>query len=470
MYVLGENYHHHSWQYSRRDSETNITDPVLKTYLARIQTAMIFERQQQLSVQLNTGKLKFKTYLASATSQPEHRIEWNQFILIASESKGIDASYYTCLIQGMQAGGDSAIHLSRYLDIDKVVFPVIFSYGGLLQIFAVYLIDGPFPVIVRLSDPISYATHSGKLMLACWTKVLTSFTLDTIDMLQTKQSLPLQFENIGLSFKYFFKPILDFQNNCDLNYDYLNYGSRKINSLESMMSVYKRLSNVIDSDNYILYPVGMLSYPSSDSFFFQDIKDSLKKFFATHFEFKFQDMNSGCPVVVFPMLNNQWQITKPPQRLFKSYLYGVATSVKIMNEALVAHCDLRSPNVMWKEEINNTVSIRIIDFEDAVLIGSYFKPLSAHKDDKRYPFLDITTPVKITTFHNYWFLVALERWIYSPLKRFGDVMFQEDYEVMKLYAEKLASNENFDPQNYVNSLEIDIDDINLEENMKNLNI
>ena len=76
--------------------------------------------------------------------------------------------------------------------------------------------------------------------------------------------------------------------------------------------------------------------------------------------------------------------------------------------------------------------------------------------------------MKITTFHNFWFLIALERWVYSSFEFFGEAMGEENYEDMKSCAEKLASDENFTPQRYRTNLRVNIDDIQIEENIKKL--
>lgn len=437
----------HSWKTPAGGSETHINDPVLSKYLN-----LILKVEQTKDVEVTNGTLKMAMYLAGS-AKPEYRLQWKEFVVLASEAKGTEDFLIAGLAQGFQLGGDSSIRLSNYLDLQDAVVPVVLSNGTFLHIFAVYLLDGPFPVITALSDPICYLTPSGRLALSRWAIALSQFTLETISLLSNNSEPVREYRNIGLSFGYFFKPIINLAVERELNFDYLNHGSCRISVIESMMTAYKQISEIPDSKSYFLFPVGVLSYPSGDDPFFEDIKNFLAVFLSSKFKAKFKHLVSGCPLVVFPLLDRSWKMTKPVTFGHKkSYLLGIATAIKILNAARVAHCDLRPPNIMWKEVDGTNVSIQVIDFEDSYQFDIYFQLYSEIISDRRYPFYgEKAEMVKITSYHNYWYLVALKEWVLDGTigsESFSHLMTADNYNRIT-DAAKAMQTENYDPVNYM---------------------
>lgn len=236
------------------------------------------------------------------------------------------------------------------------------------------------------------------------------------------------------------------------------------------MNCYKCLFELNNSQKYFLFPVGVLSYPSHNTCFYGDVKGSLSIFFEKNFSHKFSYMKYGCLVLVFPKLDSNWKNTKPSTQYHSSYLTGVAMAIKMMNEARIAHFDLRASNIMWSEENIETVSIQFIDFEDAIPFGAHFKPYENHYYDKRYPFVHQRKPVRITDFHNNWFLVALVEWMKSSEDVFDEFMRLVDYDAIKSKVNQITSYESFDPvrcvndtENVMNEIMKSIESINIEE-------
>ena len=465
----------HTYSSPEDGSETRITDPVLNKYFTIIQKYLQLPNTS-LRFNVKKGRLSIKSYMASNSSKPEYRLEWeDKFILIASKAKSVEASHVVGLIQGMQLGTDGALFLSQFLPTEQVVVPVILCYGNFFHIFGVYLFGDNFPVITALSNPISYLDYEGRLDLARWTVVLTAFAQETIHLLQANNRQQIKtVDSIKLSLNYFFKPILNLGVDSIDEYDDLNNGSLQQSCLNTIMKCYKSLFELDNSQKYFLFPVGVLSYPSQNEDFYKDIKDSLTTFFQQNFKNKFSYMKYGCPILVFPKLDSNWKNTKPSSQFHLSYLTGVAMTIKMMNEARIAHCDLRASNIMWKEEIDETISIQIIDFEDAIPFDIHFKPYESHCYDKRYPFLHQTDPVRITSFHNYWFLVALVDWIKSSDDSFDEFMRKPKYNDIQSKANQITLYASFDPVSYVqnpdqimNELVNYFESVNLEEKESN---
>lgn len=195
------------------------------------------------------------------------------------------------------------------------------------------------------------------------------------------------------------------------------------------MLAYKRLSEVEDSDNFFLFPVGLMSYPADqfeDSFFF-NVRLGLNSFFNTYFRHKKELIRNGCPIIVFNLLDSSWKNNKPPEEFRRLYIDGIDRVVSILNSAEIAHLDLRPTNIMWKILDDNTLKIRVIDFEDSLPFNTIFYPYPNLLIDRRYPFFQQDHAHKITKSHNNWFLVAIRQWIESDIERFEDFMVDENY-------------------------------------------
>lgn len=418
----------HTWSYPAGGSETNIVHRYLESYLNIIHN--LSNQQLPLNTSVTTAGLTIPLHLASA-SKPEPRIELNGHILIASEAKGVESSHYPALTQGFEVGGDGAVYLRRFISLEDSVVPVILSYGTFFQIFAVYLLPENFPVMIELSGPISYLTLSGRLSLARWAVVLNDFYLQTINLLppvDLKKNKKMSVVKISLSQTLFYKPILNNFNDGDPT---IQYGSRLRSSVELLMLAYKRLSVIEEADKFFLFPIGLMSYPA-DQFsepFFNDIKSGLYQFFRRFFPRKVSLVASGCPVVVFNLLDSTWKNQKPPPQYSQSYLEGIEKAISMLNSAQIAHLDLRPTNIMWRIIDDTTLEIQVIDFEDSLPFNSFFHPYQAIAYDRRYPFFEQTSPQKITMDHNTWFSVAINHWIRSEVDTFEDFMNDpENYE------------------------------------------
>lgn len=423
----------HTWSFSTGGSESKICDPNLRWYLD-----LINQRVGVCNTFVRKDGLPFNTVLSKQTTKTEHRIQWGNYVLIASEAKSVDSSQYAALVQGMALGGDSSVHMWRCgLSTELAVSPVILSFSDCFCIFAVYLIPHCYPVIVQLSLPLSYLTFEGRCCLACWGIVLAGFAAKTVNSLKQLRSSdkPSSAALLGLYIapSLFYKPLrLSHKDVASDLENVLDGGSSLRATLESMMRVYQRLHAISRANSFFLFPLGVVLYPNLNSLSYGcGMREIMEICVGKHFPLCCEFLDYGCPVVVYEELNaDDWKNTKPPPDAAEAYVNGVKKAVEIMNQAEVAHMDLRPANIMWrsiKENESDTVKVdvRVIDLEDAVPFGFGIQCVNVLRQDPRYPVSleDEREFIQAAQYHNDWFAAAVEGWaLQVDYNRFEDFM------------------------------------------------
>jgi hypothetical protein len=410
----------HTWKYSSGGSETKINDPNLSKYLS-----MINDRVSKIVN--DTGVLKdalpFRLVLAKSSSKPEHRIQWNDHVVIASEAKGVEHSHYEALVQGLELGGDSSVNMWRCgLSEELAVTPVILSYGDCFQIYAVYLIPNCFPVIVQLSPPLTYLTFEGRCCIARWGIVLKDFAVGTVESLNQLTRSDGRRRNMKLGLyiapHLFFKPLQEFHKmGTDSGDCIVDMGSTLRANLESMMLAYHLIHNIENANQMFLFPLGVVSYPSFQSLSRDcELCSVMHVCISANFCGHVDLVKHGCPVIVYEELAtaNGWSNTKPSPDLVQSYVDCVTKAVGVLNAANVAHMDLRPANILWRVlgEDKTKVEIRVIDLEDSVPFGYYIRSVHILRRDPRYPVLlqDAREMIPAASYHNEWFCEAVASW------------------------------------------------------------
>lgn len=421
----------HTWRYSSGGSETHICNPNLSNYLSMINSRVGNNTTENTAV-INDS-LPFRLVLANQKSKSEQRIQWRDHVIIASEAKGVEHSHYAALVQGFEVGGDSSVNMWRCgLDTELAVTPVILSYGDCFCIYSVYLLPDCYPVIVQLSPPLTYLTLEGRCCLARWGIVLAKFALETIDILNKRlvgrdSSRKSKQPGLYIARGLFFKPLREFDTtrNCTLD-----LGSSLRTNLESLMLAYHRLHVVENSDRYILFPLGVIAYPSpqSESYDYR-IRDIMDTSIHNHFPHHNDLVRNGCPVVVYEELSSEWSNKKPPSDVVQSYVYNVHKAVEVLNEAKISHMDLRPANILWRIDpafdTKSEVEIRVIDLEDSVPFGFHIRCVDKLRNDPRYPVSvqDDRELIPATSDQNDWFGMAVASWAQrSDVNSFGDYM------------------------------------------------
>jgi hypothetical protein len=408
----------HTWKYSTGGSESNISDPNLSKFLSMINTRV---SEDVVDTAVLKDKLPFSLVLAKNSSKPEHRIQWGDYVIIASEAKGVEHSAYQALIQGLELGGDAAVNMwRRGLSTELAVVPVVLSFSHSLCICAVYLIPDCYPVIVELSPALSYLTLEGRCCIARWGIVLAQFAVQTVGILKLSQvnrmnrEMPL---GLYIATEIFFKPLREY---CKAGTDFpectLDSGSRLRTNLELIMLVYNRIHVVQDASELFLFPLGVVSYPSTESMSHDTrIRHVMDTCICLHFHYHKQLVKDGCPVIVYDKLSRErgWSNDKPSEDVVNSYIECVIKAVGVLNAAGVAHMDLRPANILWcREESGTDVRIQVIDLEDAVPFGFYIRSSDTLREDTRYPVFEADERILIPAVapHNDWFCETVASW------------------------------------------------------------
>lgn len=403
-------------------------------------------------------------------------------VLIGSEAKGFDASIRCCYPRCFTVTGNATLHLKRMgLKVEDCVVPSVIMAGDVIQFVAVYLVRPHFPILVSLSDCLLLNNHEQLLEIAVWCLRLRSFAEDTMEKLRT-DTIP----NVYLSVahaeldigRYFFKPLKyngqilsQRRYKSEISYD----GSQSIpSSMEIgvtrifyIFRVYELLRQTFVARNSrgdefpILFPEGLITIPSSTTKCSKALRTKIiercEKFFPALVH---TDMGSAVdfqPLILFQHLNScLWRQDKPTTKTLRDlYIAELACAVEMLNQAGVAHMDLHPANILWRsatsttlsdectvaDVVENTLHIKIIDFEDAVIFGDTINiewvATIADKHIYRYPFAacSLIHNHVAEKWNNDFFLEAIKLWIYSQTRSFSEVMTKERYtQVMDLVA------------------------------------
>lgn len=465
-----------SWKYSAGGSESSVCDPNLNNYLSRINERILVGQ----ATTVTKGLLPFKLVLATQASKTEHRIQCQNFVLIGSEAKGVGSSHYEAMVQGFQISSDSAVHMWRCgLPTENAVVPLILSYSDCFCIYAVYLLPHCYPVLVQLSAPLTYLTFEGRCGLARWGIALARFAEETMECIRNREPERTEMVyGLHIATSLFYKPLRNYHKSGAASAGaLLDSGSSHRIYLESLMMVYHHLSDVPCANDFFLFPLGVISYPSLEakainSKICEIMRENIEKYFSNSNDL----LRGGCPVVVYDLLSPDcWYTEKPPSNAVESYISCVKKAVEILNTARVAHMDLRPANILWRvvtprsgsgsahsaaavacedggaakrrrvdiapqsglcappaqsvtESVTDAVvEIRVIDLEDAVPFGFHFRHTDVLRSDSRYPVHPNDTRERIPAdaFHNDWFFEAVSSWARQPnAETFSDYMFQ----------------------------------------------
>eukprot|EP01006_Ploeotia_vitrea_P053213 TRINITY_DN67767_c0_g1_i11.p1 TRINITY_DN67767_c0_g1~~TRINITY_DN67767_c0_g1_i11.p1 ORF type:complete len:597 (+),score=-62.83 TRINITY_DN67767_c0_g1_i11:80-1870(+) len=377
------------------------------------------------SVANDTAKDIIKTVMCKSVKS-EYRIQYTTnsqiYILFTSEAKGIDDSHFMCLIQALEIAGDSAIHLSRNIDMDynNCSIPGIIVYGDKVQFYGVYLVDQHFPVVVLLSPPLSYTNVDDRKQIISGILVAVEFIKKSIELIEISPRITMK--NLFLNYDgMFFKPIrCDNKDKDEDDQTFKTSISSSFINVERIMYMYEKIHQQERSKDFILFPVGLMRLPDNiNEDYLKPITAQMKE----HFHESLIQPNT--PVMIFPKLT-EYSNSKPDitnKNLVDKYIDALTIAVNILNNAGVAHMDLRHSNIMWlynSEE--NSIDLKVIDFEDAVLFNSQVRFPDILKNDIRYPPMDISELEYASSYHNNWFLNSIELWLEDTTDIFLEFM------------------------------------------------
>ena len=326
---------------------------------------------------------------------------------------------------------------------EESVVPVIISYSDCFRISAVYLLPDCYPVIVHLSQPMTYLTPDGRCSIARWGIVLAKFAIDTVLRFRELTSNGRRNKPIGgvaslyISSGLFFKPLKDFHKMRISGQELTTKRvvSRLQSNLESMMLAYQRIYANEDAEQFFLFPLGVLSYPSSELVAQkQNICQVMRDCISNHFCESRNILKDGCPVIAYEHLSQDrgWSNEKPDRGLVPSYVECIKRAVDILNAAGIAHMDLRPSNILWRCKTDSSVpmvEIRVIDLEDAVAFGFFIRHVDIMRLDCRYPVHERDGDrIPAAQHHNDWFLKHVTNWANQyEYKKFSDYMYAVSY-------------------------------------------
>lgn len=319
-------------------------------------------------------------------------------VLLASIAKGVEASNIAAGLQCFQICADAAIELYRKgLKREDCVIPGVIFCGEEFQIVGVYLVCSTFPVMVNISSLISI-THVE--VLSRWVGVLKEAISDTVTLLQ--QSLPRADSGqvrCKLDAGYFYKPI------------------QKRFFLSKMMVIYDKLSHIEGSVEVIQFPLGLISVPIAINTHAAEIRRAVLHCITKFFTKANRDYDND-PCLIFSFLEG-WCNTRPDDDHCEAYIKQLRKVINILNLAGVVHMDLTPANIMWKPMNNHDgdrdVQLQVIDFEDALMVGSGVHEEIAQEycKDVRYPIkrcIDCKSIRAKIEFNNF-FMHAIEAWL-----------------------------------------------------------
>ena len=334
-----------SWSYP---AETTITAPLLNIFFTEVYK-LLSPIDERVAHSVNTA-FPFPMQLCTQFSKQEMFISYLQSILLASEAKGVESSDSEAMMQCLQACSDGALNLfSKGLASEDCVVPGVICWGETMTIVAVYFAPITFPVITYLSGSLHVCNCDDRLTLARWGVALNQFARQTIQLLRHPKYISQSNKDVRfrLSRNLFFKPVRNIEkhNGSSIDTVLTDCSSARVN-LNIILNIYSLLYSVPLIKRYVLLPVGVVSCPSHENPFGVEIRqllvDSMLKFFPLWCEVS---SYVHVPFVVFPLLREAdgWSslVTRPPVELVESFIAELSQAINALNEAKVAHMDLR---------------------------------------------------------------------------------------------------------------------------------
>lgn len=128
-----------SWGYPEGGSKSTLLDPhVNRVILDEIMRHT--KTSHNTSLSLRKDALPFRTVLCKS-AKSEYRLDFKthgqDFVLFATECKGVDASHFDCLIQALEITADSALHMNRATSLNSsdCAVPGLIVYADIIRFF-----------------------------------------------------------------------------------------------------------------------------------------------------------------------------------------------------------------------------------------------------------------------------------------------------------------------------------------------
>ena len=278
-----------------------------------------------------------------------------------------------------------------------------------------------FPVLTKLSRSLDIRAKGDYMELLRWIFCLASFVEET-GRIARASTKPATVEKVVLRLDdKFFKPIFadlkPKRGSTNIPHSSRSYGyySDIGQSVDYIMQIYCNIADVDESRDYVLFPEGLMMLPNEGREVHQQHRASLIRSMK---RFNFTKYPTNTPIIVYPLLSEEYSYLRPPEELVAGYLSSVKSAIRILNEANVCHGDLRPRNILWRRNRSDGIDIQVIDFEDSGLFGH---PIKFHRDS-RFPHSELPegSLILASAVHNEWFYKLLFYWL-SVSERLGGV-------------------------------------------------
>ena len=331
--------------------------------------------------------------------------------LIATEAKALFTAIFACCAQAIQMAADLAMWLCHVypnaITHSTVIVPFILCSWEHFQIGCVYLMPPCYPCAVLLTGALSVAVPSERRQIARWGIALAEHCTMLVERIKAKYTTATasksdvgsrdlkrkrtdissqSFSNISASNDLFYKPIA-----CS---------NHPRAALVRIMSVFYQLQHYGSAEcrDAVCFPEGVVGLPANGEDYQSNLFDFIMRKWVMYLNKKqlvldVDDQGIPCgyslghPFIVYQYLDRSWisasalrgdHYNEGQREAFVSALTAV---LGLFISAGVVHMDLRLPNIFFKFDDADTVHIKVIDWDDALLFGDKIPLVLQHDLD-----------------------------------------------------------------------------------------
>lgn len=349
-----------------------------------------FEKDEDIMRKWSLKELHAPSGLASPCSKPS----FVQTGFVGSTTVGLAVFEYKATVYSPQeqlipafASGANILlsHLRAGLPIEECAVPLVLTNGNLYQFAWATLIEPSFPVLHVTTGVLDASLEENKTQIA---KNLARVKIFCTAMQQKLQ--PLEFSQ-DVS-----EPLLklnqDKYHTKELHNVFYRWDEDHNKSLGYMWKVFDKLSNVEEA--VLPLCITTICYPKGYS----------------------------AQLMIFPKLKEFRMGVPSDLALFQKFMKQMEEIMKKVHEAGVIHVDLYPSNILWLEDESGDLTIRIVDWDTATLMGDHFTPRMTKAGERpEYAPYYWTARGPVDPRFDYWFLFILNRMNQEERDRMNEI-------------------------------------------------
>jgi hypothetical protein len=282
--------------------------------------------------------------IASGTSYEDFHHSFGNHYLSVLENKGAEGSILAAISQAAVTGSNFAMNLlSKGLSSEQCVVPIIGNTGIIMAFGAVIILKGSFPTYIPISKKLDLLDAQEGQIASAYLMKATNHCRNIANVLrETCRACPLK----CLTFEpqqYFVKRLTNevfarglglFENNCNIN----NVQPGLFHMCDVLNLIYNSPARCV-----VEFPLSIRT-PDNES--------------------------DNCYELIYRDITHMGYTMGCPNRINNAHVYilfkdALKTAVNMLHEAGVLHGDLYFSNVMWKLESDETVQVKIVDWDAA---------------------------------------------------------------------------------------------------------